>query len=291
MAEEPVITVSHVEWANSPQDGFRDNNQFWGRRVLRCAWDERILLMRQLNGGYRDDETGTWRLPMAYPWNLNARVLNCSAVPYPPPPSGSDAAFDDGATHPYALVTVNYNVRQISTQTGETVTRLREYNFTTAAEFLTRSVKDNNQQPSLWWTAPSTPVNREDAPHIPLISTQMVLEIVETDSLSDHINDWAGAINSEAIDSDYLPSGYPSMAARTLRYDGSQPRITFTSEGESRWNVVMMFTYRSTEWNKFYPPGAAHPEYMYTHATTRNASTQYTPFLERNLNTLIADML
>lgn len=291
MAEEPVTTVSYVEWANSPTDGFRDNNQFWARRVLRCAWDDRIQLMRELNGGYRDDETGTWRLPMTYPWNENARVLNCSAKPYPPPPSGSDAAFDDGATHPYALVTVNYNVRQISTQTGEGETRLREYQFSSNAEFLTRSVKDKDQQPTLWWTAPNEVVNREDAPNVLLIGTQMVLEIFEVDTLSSHIDDWAGAINHTAIDSAYLPSGHPGFPRWTFRYDGANYGITFTSEGAERWNVQLMFTHRANSWNRFYRPGQVASEYMYTSATGRAGSDQYLPYPHRELNTLISDML
>lgn len=290
MAKEPVATVSFVEWGNSPQDGFRDNNQFWGKRVLRCAWNDRITLMRQLNGGYREDETGTWRLPGVYPWNEFARVQNCSATPYPPTPTGSDAAFEDGATHRFALITVNYSVRQVGYQTSEDETKLLEWDFNSTAEFLTRPVK-LNQQPTLWWTAPSTTVDREDAPNIPLISTQMTLHIYEVNNLSDNIDNWTGAINSANIGQAYLPTAHPGFGARTFRYDGPVYGTAFTSEGDQRWDVILVFTHRAKEWNKFYRPGQKDPEYMYNHATNRDASDQYLPFDERNLNLMIADML
>jgi len=291
MAEEPVQTIAWVELSGSPTDGFKDDNQFWGRRSLRVAWGDRIAFMRQLNGGYRNDEDGTWRLPEAYPWNENARVLNCSATPYPAGPTGADANFDDGAAHKYAIITVNYNIRPLAGQTGASATRLKEFQFTSNAEFLTRSTKDKNQQPALWWTDDNEVVNREDAPGALLIGTQMVLTIFEVDTLSDHIDDWAGSINDTAISSDYLPTGHPGFAKWTFRYDGAQYGITYTSEGKERWNVALMFSHRAKRWNKFYRPGQTEPEYMYKKATGHDTSNVYLPYPKQELNTLISDML
>ena len=81
MAEEPILTVPFTWWSG-PEDGFTESGQFWGRAVFRCAFNDRITLMRELKGGFRRDDDDTWVRPYPYPWQEKAIVSTVSSKPY-----------------------------------------------------------------------------------------------------------------------------------------------------------------------------------------------------------------
>jgi len=291
------LSHAYVEWGNSPTEGFDANGHFFAQRTIRCAWDDHLVMMRELKGGVIENlpapRDNVWYSPAKYPWLPTARVTNIECTPWPLRTEGSDDtivtagdAKDRQAKHKYAMLTVHYAMLE----------QFR-WSYTTSGEFTKRPIrKDNDTTPALYWFAANSALNRADAPGVNVIIPKIVLEIPRLEDYPPNAPVLPGSINNDEIvggytlsTNHYLPLGHPGYPIGTLRFDGmeySQARTSAT-EGEEPWTVKVKFSENEATWNKFYPPGSTTAENLYTHKTEREEANKYLPYPSVSMNSFL----
>jgi len=292
MAEESIITVDFVDW-KTPKERFDASGRFSATRVLRCAYADRITLMRQLKGGFRNDDTGTWVLPASYPVVPEARVLTVDSEPHLTSIGADSFSMND---YKYALITVVYNIRKLSFQSDPTTKLEHNSSFSSANEFLNVAV--NKNQSPLFYRSTGKRADQDSLPQRLISIWQWHLSIRNAPNISARTQTQQGIVNLTPIDASYIPDNSSfTFPAGTLRYDSCDLEETVTVEGEDRWNVVLHFSYinmiadelaATATWNHAFPPASNTPTIITTDAGGAN---QYKWYGEGNLNLLLDDYI
>ena len=287
MAEEGAITIPFTDVSGSPTDGFDAEGRFYARRTLRCAWADRITLMRQLKGGFRNDTDGTRILPASYPPFPTARVLTVGAKPQTSS-QGADALSMN--TYEYALIDVTYNIRPLSFQTDST--RAYHWESSSGTEFVNIAV-NKNQKP-LFYRNTGARADQDSLPQRMMSIWQWHLSIEEVPSVTLLTQTLQGQVNSTAIESKYIPKNSDfTWPAETFRYDSADLVETVTVDGDERWNIVLHFSYinlpddddeATSGWNHAFAPGNATPTIVTIDAA---ATTRYRWYAASDINTLL----
>lgn len=233
LVAEKQITVDYEEMDGSPTEGF-DSNGFKATRILMCAWPERLMLARQLKGGYQQIGSDTVYLtPAAYPWYPSARVnsLDIKNEGQPENPLSTER-------YEKAVLTVNYSVPKAEEET------LVDESIEPAAEFLTLPV--NN----LYWGIGENKVALSDA-EAPGYLIQMydwVYTIKYSRDLPNWVDELEGCVNSATVRSKSLNRTYPP---ETLLAGKPKADRVVTTFGDKGWTITCRFTRRNFGWNLF----------------------------------------
>ena len=289
MADEGAVTVSFTDLTGSPTDGFDAEGRFFARRTLRCAWADRITLMQQLKGGFRNDDTGTRVLPATYPPFPEARVLTVNARPQ----TSSQGADTLGMnSYEYALVDVAYNIRQSSFQTSSK----NDFSWSSSSgnEFLNIAI-NKNQKP-LFYRNTGTRADQNSLPQVLKSIWQWHLTILEIPTVTLLTQTLQGQVNDAAIASTYLPRNSSfTWPIESFRYDSADLSETVTVDGDERWNVTLHFSYINLPvddaatpipggWNHAFAPANDTPTIVTIDAA---ATTQYRMYTAADLNSLL----
>ena len=287
MAEESAITIPFADVSGSPTDGFDAEGRFYARSTLRCAWADRITLMRQLKGGFRNDATGTRVLPATYPPFPVARVLTVGARPQTSS-QGADALSMN--SYEYALVDVSYNIRPASFQTDSE----RDYSWSSSSGTEFVNIAINKHQKPLFYRNTGTRADQNSLPQAIKSVSEWHLSILEVPNVTLLTQTMQGQVNEKSIESKYIPRNSSlTWLPETLRYDGHTLQETVTVDGDERWNVVLHFSHinlpvddtsATSGWNHAFAPGNAAPTIVTIDAAH---TTRYRWYKFANLNTLL----
>jgi hypothetical protein len=294
MSVEGNITVSFVEMDGSPSDGFDISGRFFATRQLRCEYADRITLMKQLKGKFRD-ASNQFVLPQQYPWFPEARVTAVSSQPWSDT-KGTNAAYG-GADYTYSLVTVQYAVSQVSFQSSEDDDVIVSHRLDGGAEFLTIGTDPQGPNP-LYWNTANDRVKEDQGPSKLLSILRWTVQIDNARTIDSNAQSMLGQINEAVITAKFLPPNASiSGPVEQVRYDYLASRETFDSDGNQRWAISLGFSIIQTDgtdvggnpvtWNHAFPPGRDEAERLFTHPTDRDATKRYNIYKTVNLNTLL----
>ncbi len=291
MAIEPTITIDYVEMNGSPDEGFDEEGRFFAQQKLRCAFADRVTLMRQLKGGYRDNDTNEMILPFSYPWVPEARVLSVSALASPAMTGQESTTGAQLGNYEHAMLTVNYSIREVSFQDDADNIKLVDHRIEGGGEFLTFD-PDNR----IWWYDEDDMLQAEQAPGILRTNATWTMTVFDVTTPPETLFSLIGSANSVAISDGNRPISTWTNPIGTLRYDFPSLSKTVTTEGDERWTVTMQFSWTpavpaypsgTSTWNHFYRPGRTQPERIYTSAATRDEAQQWNVYVLNDLDAMI----
>jgi len=294
MAIETTLTVSFVEMDSSPSEGYDESGRFFVQQRLRCAFADRLTLMRQLKGGFRDNDTNEMVLPYSYPWLSEARVLTVESEPWPAVIGAETTTGDSLANYSHAMLTVTYNVRDVSFQDDSDDIKLVEHRVEGGGEFLTF-----NPENSLWWQDADDIVQAEDAPGTLRTTIVWNLTVFDVVNPPTEIFDNIGSVNDAAMSQDHIPIAAWTVPLGTMRYDFPALDKTVTTEGNETWTVTMQFSFTpavdaypsgTATWNYFFRPGRTSPERIWISAADRGDGSKWNIYPLQDLNAMITNV-
>lgn len=191
--------------------------------TLRCAWDDRFLLMADLIGNNRVWPNGGFVIP--------PMVQSCGAVP----DHGAYITVGQACVYEHALVTVNYshNIVDVFSESLEPT-----------AEFITVDHKQFR-----WGAADGEVLLEGEAPGFLLRSCNLVRTLYNLPSLPADILSLVGMSNDDDYTSTLLGLTFPE---ETLLFQPPMPSRTFTTTGTTGWTLQMKFSSKPQGWNKFW---------------------------------------
>jgi len=296
MAADRLITVDYHEVDGSPRESVGYDRPFAAQRTLRCAWEDRLELYKQLQGSYLDTDTGEWIRPSAYPWRDSCRVVRVSMAPWTNV-TGESVSESNAAVYEYAILTVDYATTSAGF-TPEGTQTLVEHSLTAGAEFITRPAEG-----AIWWHAENDAVQTDEAPGVLTGTVQWAVVVHEVQVVPVTVYSLVGHVNQADIAAAYLPENAGFVALKeTLRYDGPSVDPEITADGDYRWRVTLKFSRKygaaknveSSDlayagWNHFFAPGAESAERMWTSSADRTVpGAIYKPYPLSDISAMLA---
>lgn len=241
------ITVDHEELNLSPREDFTARGLV-ATRKLRCPWDDRFTLARDLMGfSFASGEDVIYRLPHLYPGTNNTTARTVRVAPFhdslvADDPEGRIARYD------HAELTVQYE-SGAGGDGGQTpgVEVFIEEDFSSESEYLvferTVALDDSGsggeQLERTLVTRLVTLLNwRVTQRIVPFIPQAALL-------LAGHANEAPVVARTTGI----------VFPAETLLYNGFQSRRNTLSDGTVTLDLAYDFAYKPTGWNNFWVPG------------------------------------
>lgn len=269
MAEQIKKTplASHTELEGSPGIEFTENG-VRGTRVLKCAWEDRFKLAKQLFGyievdGDGDASGGVIRRPHQFPGFEAATCRGVRIEPFDSKISQDATKPGEGvASYTYAKLTVSYESRGwdggASDDEGGPM-------FTERLEGSVQFIKVPNRK--LYWsnTADATtgsrdPLDVDSTPGLMVRTFDYKVKLSNLSRLPSAVWSLAGGVNSSAVSSTRFAK---TFAIGTLLYAPPQVEVTTDPDGRTLYTMDVAFTYNPAGWNKFYKPGNTEPQPVY----------------------------
>lgn len=273
---EANLTVAHEELVPSPDERY-DDESFSATRNLKCAWDKRHELARQLRGWIEGEWPNFVRhLPHRYADVPAAFVRSIGLEGHAKSSAeGSDTqriSYADG----YAELSVGYNTKGQGEggAAGDNPIVLVTEALEPAAEFVAVSGT------ALGFVAPPGEPDSEPAEDMDVTILARAIEWVYTihqlTTLPTSFLSLTGFVNNSQVVSHSLNFTFDP---EVLLYKGASPRRIITTEGKEAWEVTLRFVARRFGWNRYWKPGSGkddEPQPVYT------ANGQYKPYPSAN---------
>ncbi len=249
-ALQGLVTVDHEEVDGSPVELFTERG-FEARRILECAFSDRLKLSQELLGGTRlVGEVYVYTSPQTYPHYSSAVARDVRIEPFGGTVSGTSSTELE---YELARLHVTYAIPDHTLgQEGEV---LISESLEPAVEFLTLP-----HEKFYWDDQGTEPLNASEAPArivrmIDWIYTRYKMVEIPPATLG-----LVGKVNSGSLTSITFNLTFPS---ESLLYNPPQLEREVTTDGTVTWKVTYRFTYRSESWNKFPKRGSETMQTIY----------------------------
>ena len=268
------LTVSFEELSEpspSPlRESFSPEGGFEVERALKCDWDDRLDLARELLGHVQTVGGQTiYTQPHRYPDFETAIADSVSIAPFGrnvSATSGSDPIND----YESAVLGVHYAVPENQDPTGQ---GLVTESIEGAAEFITVPHEDLH-----WDNGTGALLKADEAPGQLIKMLEWVFVLHHVTNIPSEVFDLVGRCNSTAITSVVLGKEF---GVETLLYNPPSLRREITTDGVGAWELTFRFTWRPGEWNKFPRAGKSVMEHIYL-----SGGGIYRPYPTANLSVL-----
>ena len=218
--------------------------------TAKVAWSERYDFMADVIENRR-----------AWPYDLTSSMLakSCTCVPL------AEAGIESGQVinYNFALITVNYDQSAVNAGEGSSessgapayespdpeeheppITDLMSESFEPSVEFLTLDPKF-----FAWGAANGSKLEPEEAPGMQQFGAVLVRTLYDVDVVPTKAVTNMGKVNDGNYSSQLLGV---SFAPETLLYLPPSMNRTIRSDGANAWTLTLRFSYKHTEWNKFW---------------------------------------
>lgn len=214
-------------WEESEANSFSYKDTSSATVTLRCAWADRFTVLEDIlfNGG-------------TYPYLPGALMYaqEGSCVPA----SGQALNDGEGLTYEHALVTIKYTNDKDDNGSGDIISESLEPHV----EFMSLDPAEFR-----WGSASGDALNAEEAPGRLIVGFDYVQTEYNLVTLPTTIITELGKCNSGTIAASLLGI---SFAAETLLFASATPSRKIDSAGNAKWTLAKRFSFRPTEWNKFW---------------------------------------
>lgn len=274
---EPAITVDYEEFEGSPSNEQSGPQGFTATRILRCAWDDRLALMDELQGTFSDGVGGyTNELPHLYPHRDSVRCVGVSNIvghdDDNPQAFGGDLKV---AAYSYALLTVNYAEAGDPAGGGGGSVELTDESISPFSEFLTIPPK------GLKWGSTSGDALTDDETIGKLFKGfNWDLTRLNVASVGSEYATLIGCVNDAEITSTRLGFTFP---AETLLFQPPLLTRKVNADGvSSKWTIKTSLAFKPQGWNVFWRASAN------AYVAIFNAAGQVKPYTPADFSPIIS---
>ena len=269
--EEAEITVDYEEMIGSPVEKFDGNKRFSATRRLRCVYQDRLILAKELLGQVSGSVVRNRRSAARYPHNDKAYCMSVSIAPMAGDSTNITPLNDDtrNGTYEYAQLTVEYAVPEFNPGTSSSPQE------TFQTETLSPTVEIQTiPGGTLYWDAAGTdePISENDMPGRRIVLINWEFSVEEQDDFPDEIFTLIAKVNASPVVSRRLGK---TFAAETLLF--SPPRLSrqYTTNSEEAWKIDYTFIYNPLGWNNVSKTGSAEtaPQAVYKAAVVVGGNT------------------
>ena len=267
--QQPAINVPFTELSGSPTEEFTDDG-FSATRRLKCAWDDRFRLARQLLGGV--NAHGVLRFGQPYLGDSAARVSGVRIRPFAA--SAIDASEGDDQRGAYAEAELTVQYTTPSAGAGQDTDKLIEEHVTISKEFLTVPGEELFQQPANGnGNGQGEPIGEPPGILIPMMAWSYTRR--QLLSVPQAAATLIGHVNSATMTS---PSLGLSFQPETLLYENISLRRTAGIDETPTWDVTWTLVHRPRGWNIFLLS-----DLTWGHVYQEGSSTPWKPYEPANL--------
>lgn len=221
--------------------------------TLRVPWNKRYAVRDELLFGPTGVEG-----PKLYPYHSNPTTI-ATSIGITPDNAKSNNDGGDGLEYIDALLTVGFELAEAKeTEPGSGLYDFISEEFTPTAEFLTI---DHNG--FLWGSATEgvgVPLEAAEAPGKLIIGADYTQTRYNLSSIHSDYLSLIGHTNNAAHTAQLLGV---TFAIDTLLFNPPSTNRTIKSNGTGLWTLSSTFTYKPTEWNKFWRAKEQQFEEMY----------------------------
>lgn len=234
MAVPANITIDYSERPGSPVEELTFSDGIRVIRTLRCAYEDRMTLARQLNGYV---ESGVLHLAHKYEprfSDVDLDYVYCQSVTIDPFEGLSKSGVTNG-WYKYAKLTVNYG----TIDRNEVGTTYVTETLQPASEFLTLD------RTLYWDSGQAEAVESSQSPGILISMTEWQYTVHGLEIPPAAVIDLPGKVNVATVYSEALDYTFP---AGTLLCGNPTMTRQFTTFGTTSWTVTFRFMYRRYGW-------------------------------------------
>jgi hypothetical protein len=230
------FTVDHAEMVQFPK-GYWHDGQFFGRRLLLCAWDDMSALAEEVAA----DGNNQW--PVAqYPWGTsNAIVRKIEYKPYP----GSQQLSSSGyyTSYEHGLLQVDYSTVGPVYHGGNWISEWLEP---------TRGYIQTDWRHLAWAAANGVPLLPGEAPRVPIYGLKYRRKYHRVLAVPSTVMDYIGYANSNAVACPALGINIPP---ERIVYRGARSEASHRVGTTSSYDVEYEFEFMPANVNKFWRAG------------------------------------